>query len=419
MAWLEQEKTGIYQICFRYQGERFKKSARTRDERKAQSMMGRVDENIELVERGRLHVPHDVELFAFLLSDGQINREKLKPMRRLKLSELFGRYRKSLPTGALAPETLRIAEIHMNHVVRIIGRRRQLRTVERDDLQQFVNVRSKESGKRGHPVSPGTINKELSTFRTLWRWARQSKFVTADFPNEGLRFPRQRQKLPFSTWEQIELRIKRGIPEGHSEADYWDCLYLSKSELDELLSDLETLSTYEFLYPMAFMAAHTGARRSELCRSMRDDIDFESDSILIRERKRQKGRETFRHVPMSPRLRDVLGQWLSQTMVSAYTFPAEHRVARVRNRNRRENDLESVSPDEATDHLEQTLSGSRWKRIRGWHIFRHSFVSNCASQSVDQRMIDSWVGHQTDEMRRRYRHLFPNRQKLELAKVFG
>lgn len=51
MAWLEQEKTGIYQICFRYQGERFKKSARTRDERKAQALQGRVEENIELVER--------------------------------------------------------------------------------------------------------------------------------------------------------------------------------------------------------------------------------------------------------------------------------------------------------------------------------------------------------------------------------
>lgn len=129
-----------------------------------------------------------------------------------------------------------------------MGMRRQLRTVDRDDLQQFVNARSKEIGKRGRPVSPSTIKKELSTFRTLWRWARQLDFVTAEFPNDGVRFPRQPEKLPFSTWEQIERRIRRGIPEGHAEADYWDCLYLSKAELDDLLSDIEALSTYDFLY---------------------------------------------------------------------------------------------------------------------------------------------------------------------------
>lgn len=105
-------------------------------------------------------------------------------------------------------------------------------------------------------------------------------------------------------------------------------------------------------------------------------------------------------------------------MLSVYTFPAEHRVARERNGNRREND-ESVAPDEATDHLATTLKDTRWRVIRSWHIFRHSFISNCASLAVDQRMIGAWVGHQTEDMRKRYRHLFPHRQRIELERVFG
>ena len=41
-------------------------------------------------------------------------------------------------------------------------------------------------------------------------------------------------------------------------------------------------------------------------------------------------------------------------------------------------------------------------------FFRHSFASNLAAASVDQRIIDEWMGHQTEEqMRTRYRHLFP------------
>ncbi len=169
---------------------------------------------------------------------------------------------------------------------------------------------------------------------------------------------------------------------------------------------------------MCFIAAHTGARRSELCRSLRADIDFEDNAILIHEKKKQRGTETFRHVPMSQRLRQVLTDWLVVSEHSIYTFPAEHRVERQRNSNRREND-ESVSPDEASDHLSAALANTRWSVIRGWHVFRHSFISNCASLAVDQRMIDSWVGHQTEDMRRRYRHLFPHRQKVELDRVFG
>jgi integrase len=417
VAWLERENTGIYQVCFRFDGERIKKSARTRDLRKAQSMMGRVDENIQLIQKGRLVVPEDADLFTFLISDGQINGNA-KKRKRLKLDELFAKYSGSLPDGALAPETLRIAEIHFNHVLRILGTRRQLSTVRRDDLQRYINVRSKEIGKRNKRVSAGTIRKEISTFRTLWGWARQSEFVDGSFPNSGLAFPRERQKLPFSTWDQIELRIRRGIPEGHTAADYWDCLYLNTDELDQLLDCIRQNSVYDFLHPMAMMAAHTGARRSELCRSLRDDIDFESGSLLVREKKRQKGRETFRHVPLSPRLRSTLLDWFSIAPLSVYTFPADHRVSRKRNANRRENS-ESVSPDEATDHLSQTLSRTRWGKIRGWHIFRHSFISNCASRCVDQRMIDAWVGHQTDDMRKRYRHLFPSSQTSELARVFG
>ena len=419
MAWLEKEKTGIYQICFRFRGERIKRSARTRALRKAETLLARVEENIDLVERGRLIVPCDADLFPFLVSDGKINDTNAKTITQVRLAKVFERYSESLPANAMSMQPLRIAGVHMRHIVRILGRRcNKVRSVSRDDLQHYINVRSKESGQRNRSVSADTIRKELATFGTLWKWAKQSDFVSADFPKDGLRFPRSREKYPFSTWNQIEQRISRGVPKGLTEADLWDCLYLSTKEIDELLEFVRKESTYDFLYPMCFMAAHTGARRSELCRSLQDDVDLENNTILINEKKRQKGRETFRHVPMSPRLAAVLQEWLSPPQSSRFTFPAEYRVFRVRNCNRRENS-ESVAPDEATDHLEKTLAGSRWEKIRGWHVFRHSFISNCASRSVDQRMIDSWVGHQTEEMRRRYRHLFPSSQRQELSKVFG
>jgi integrase len=78
-----------------------------------------------------------------------------------------------------------------------------------------------------------------------------------------------------------------------------------------------------------------------------------------------------------------------------------------------------LTVDEAADHLRRTLAGSEWEVVRGYHTFRHSFISACASRGIDQRLIDEWVGHQSDEQRRRYRHLYPSVQAEALKSVFG
>jgi site-specific recombinase XerD len=57
--------------------------------------------------------------------------------------------------------------------------------------------------------------------------------------------------------------------------------------------------------------------------------------------------------------------------------------------------------------------------LRGWHVLRHSFASNAALKGVDQRMINSWLGHQTEEMVQRYRHLYPDQERQAISAVFG
>jgi integrase len=78
-----------------------------------------------------------------------------------------------------------------------------------------------------------------------------------------------------------------------------------------------------------------------------------------------------------------------------------------------------VTRDEAHDHFRRALAGSAWAVLRGWHVLRHSFASNCAATGLDQRVINEWMGDQTDEMVRRYRHLFPDQQRKAIDRVFG
>ena len=80
---------------------------------------------------------------------------------------------------------------------------------------------------------------------------------------------------------------------------------------------------------------------------------------------------------------------------------------------------EPISVQRASQNFRRVLAKSKWSVLSGWHVFRHSFASNCARKGLDQRVIDEFMGHTTEEMRRRYRHLFPEHKKQALALVFG
>jgi integrase len=59
------------------------------------------------------------------------------------------------------------------------------------------------------------------------------------------------------------------------------------------------------------------------------------------------------------------------------------------------------------------------RALKGWHVFRHSFISALASKGVDQRIIDDLVGHQTEQQRRRKRHLYPDVKQEAVLAVFS
>src|SRR5271168_1850760 len=86
----------------------------------------------------------------------------------------------------------------------------------------------------------------------------------------------------------------------------WECLFLREPEIARFLDFVQQRKAPEWVYPMCVMAAHTGARRSEMLRAERQDVDFEAGIITIREKKRVRGKVTTRRVPISSRLKDAL-----------------------------------------------------------------------------------------------------------------
>ena len=407
MAWLECEPSGQFHIRFRIGSRKFKRSLKTKNESEAETRRIRLEETLRLVESGRITVPANVDLPTYLLSDGRLEQSLAVP-ETLKLGDLFDEFTESLPEGSMEANSLYTAKIHMNHLRRILGARFVVKDLSLSDLEKHVRKRSTEKGIRGRRVSPTTIKKELATFSSVWSWARLRDYVDGPFPNTGLRYPKTAEKPPFQTWKTIENQIARGRLSDEEQRDLWDCLFLSTDEITELLAHVAASKQLPGLHPMCCMAAFTGARRSEILRSQISDFDFANDTVVIREKKRSRSKRTTRVLPLAPDLREVITRWLDTQAATKFTFSHNSDVQE-----------DPITVDESNHHLRQSLSGSRWAKIRGWHLFRHSFISNCAARGIDQRIIDTWSGHQTDEMRRRYTHLFPDIQQDAIRLVFG
>jgi integrase len=412
MASLEKRPHG-FRVVFMFRGEKHARSLQTKDPKQAKSTLARMEDTLRRIELGTLQVPDGADIATFLLSDGNL-AAKPRNEKPTTLTQIFDEYFANLPAGANEATTIDGMRLHQRHLERLLGAEFHVQRLTVSDLQGFIEKRSKEKGIRGN-VTATTIKKALVTFRTIWRWGMMTDRLTGSFPNRGLRYPKASEKPPFQTWAEISRQIQRGGLSDSEQSELWDCLYLTLPEVDELLQLVKRQALQPFIYPMFVFAAHTGARRSEIVRSRISDLDFEANMVTIRERKRVHSQTTTRRVPMTPLLAEVLKEWLKQHPGGAQTFcqpPGIIRSKTVRS------EPTPVTRDEAHDHFKRTLKDGKWKVLRGWHIFRHSFISLLASKGVDQRLIDSFVGHTTEDMRRRYRHLYPSIQQSVMAAVF-
>jgi integrase len=414
MASLE-KRGNQYRAVFWFRGERFSRSLKTSSQREALARLARLDDNLRRFELGLLTSPDDVDFATFLISDGRVaTRPALQAFRTL--GQLLGAYFKSLPAGSIEASTIAGMHTHASHLRRILGANFQMQALALGDLQSYIATRARDPGLRGRTVSPATIKKDIVTLRTVWNWAVHMGHLTRPFPSRGLKFPKLEEKPPFQTFAEITRRIERsGLAEAE-KADLWDCAFLTLEDLAELLAHVKQLRRQPFVYPLFLFAAHTGARRSELLRCRIDDVDFRSGTVSIREKKRVRHKVSRRRVPLSPMLIEELKIWLNDHPGGHHVFCQSADVARSKTVRHLPT---PITTDEAHDHFRRALAGSKWASLRGWHVFRHSFCSNCAARGVDQRLINAWVGHQTEEMVNRYRHQIPSVEQQALATVFS
>lgn len=407
MANLRRYGSGPYHLELRFCGKKLQRSLGTKIKKEANRLQAVAEQTAAYLDLGVLTLPAKYtteDLWKFLLSGGKATPDK-KPVlvKEVPLEEAMKEYLASYATGSKEEATLKTERTHLSHFMRVLGKKNPVVIVDPEAIDSYIKQRQREPGHRGRKVSATTIGKELATFNLFWNYCAVRGWASIENPATSVARPRASQKLPFMTVEQIKQRIERGGLSDPEEAELWDALFLREDEVGEVLSGLkvaaESTSHSGFVYPAIAFCAYTGARRSEMMRTLIDDVN---GRVLLREKKRsQEHSITFREVPLHPELKEILDDWLSVHPGGQYLFSRKAAVP--------------LTGKHAQNGIETALRCSKWKVLRGYHVFRHSFASNLARHGTDQRIIDSWMGHQTEAMRKRYQHLFPEDTEAALS----
>jgi len=436
-----QVRNKSYRVLFCYRGKRYTFTLGAVSRKEAELAVAGVDRILLRIEQRLIAVPPATDIVEFVRHDGRPQEVPTPSTEPVTFRRFKDRYLETHRNGAMEANSLATAKMHLNHFELSLGERFPVAGLTLFDLQRHVTGRAKKK-YRGRPLSPVTLRKEVNSFRAAWNWAALTGAVKGAFPAKGLVYPKADEKPPFMTIPEIERKVVTGTSDG-SRSDMWDCLYLTRTDIEEFLAFVRGAAAHGWIYPMICFAAHTGARRSEILRVLVSDVDLDGKTVLIREKKRSRKQRTTRRVPLSPFLAGVLQDWIAVHPGRDYLFCQQAEVTRSKKRSRttghqsgegratslagraatvRRREQTGVLPltkDEAHDHFKRTLAGSRWQVVPGWHCLRHSFISACASQGIDQRLIDEWTGHSTEEQRRRYRHLYPTTQQQAIQAVFG
>ena len=142
MASLEQ-RGNRFRVIFRLGGAKHHVGVKATDRKEAEAGLARLEENLRLVERGRLVVPEGADVGLYLISDGRLE-QKVECVRSTRLSELFRAYREQFTVGVKEKVTRKMEDIHLKHVLRILGDV-TVTEVTAGAVQRFVDTRSRET----------------------------------------------------------------------------------------------------------------------------------------------------------------------------------------------------------------------------------------------------------------------------------
>ena len=214
-------------------------------------------------------------------------------------------------------------------------------------------------------IRGATINRRVAALQSLLGWAVKQQY------------------LP-----ETQFRVSKA-PQNDSKTVI---RYLSPEERARLMSALEEREEKngrDYLKPAVVLSLNTGIRKGTLMGLMWEDINFASQTMLLRAAIMKGGRTCV--LPLNATAMASLKEWQSYTgRESGYIFPGDG--TKLLNIKRTFSTL---------------IKKSKIENFT-WHCMRHDFASQLAMKGVPIHSIQKLMCHASIEMTQRYAHLSQN-----------
>ncbi len=241
------------------------------------------------------------------------------------------------------------------------------------DLEQLIVAPMLREGK-----SPGTIERVIGVFSSVWGWAKRQGLVNGPNPKS---------------------KVKRPLEDNRRDR------FLTKAEAVQLLQALKERSTVT--HDMALMSLFCGLRAGE-CRGVTwADIDFENGLIFVKDTKNKFSR----HAYITEEVREML--------MERYQGQAKSDKVLVGPQGG-----ESYCP--ISKYFRETVKAlgfneginDRRQRVC-FHTLRHTFASWLAQKGQPIYTIGKLLGHKAIKHTERYAHLAPQEQRAAASRLEG
>lgn len=280
--------------------------------------------------------------------------QKQKPLKPINFHDFIKEYLPISFANKKQSTKIKTNELSiMRNLDKVFGEK-NLGEITNWNIDQWRSNRKKE-------VKPGTVNRELTTLKTMFKKAIEWKKIKEN-PTVGIKL--------FQT--QGRLR------------------YLMPDEVDLLLSNCS-----KHLKPIVTVAVHTGMRRGEILTLQKSQVDFKLGIITLPNTKNG----TVGHVPIDQTVTDILrsiegdGEYYFKSMI------------------KRGEPLSRI--DKAFGHACEKSGISDFH----FHDLRHTFASAHIMNGTSLYELSVLLRHKNVQMTQRYAHLAPNHMKERVRKL--
>ena len=366
--------------------------------REAKNALRVVETTIHRLTTGTLTVPDGVNVGTFILSGGTEAAAK-KASKTITFREAVDRFEvRQRPRAAKL--YLKSQLEHLRQLGTHLGVRagRPLDRITQADLRAFLDARMADR-------HANTVERTRQTFRQFFAWCEEEKHLKENLMAGVKRVGQNPTLERFRNKSEIDALIARGGLTDKQAKDAWKCLFLLPVEIGELLDLVKADADDDRGVLLHAIAAYTGMRRGEIVRLKWDDVDLARDTITAHSRKQsRRQKETPRTIDLHPALKPLLER--AAKAGGRFVIP--------------DDDGGELNVDKADRLFRQPMRNTDWhlgkERFKvGFHTYRHSFASNLAMAGIDQRVINELMGHTTEEMAKRYRHLIPAKTKAAVG----